>query len=447
MKNIICRFAPSPTGFLHVGNIRVAVLNSLFCQKYNGEFLLRFDDTDEKRTKEEYKKAIIEDFKWLEISYSKLLKQSDNGDKYEIAKDFLIKSGRLYECFESEVEIKMQRNLQIANGQRPIYDRSALNLTNEQKENLKSQGIKPYYRFLINDSEVSWDDEVKGKISFTQRSFSDPVLVRENGIPTYTFCSVVDDIEHKISHIMRGEDHITNTAVQIQIFQALGAEIPKFMHFPLIKHNSGKISKRIGGFDIKQIREEGKIEPMAVMNLLSQLGTSENNIYEGVNDLVKKFDIKNFGKAAVNYDEEMLVSINQKIVANMSFNQVHKKLTEIGFNQEISPLFWKTIQSNILDLTEVKSWYKIIYEEFSHNNNEDDKEFLQQIVEILPEDTASENAWNSWIGEIKKISDRKGKNLFMPIRLALTGRSHGPEMKNILRLINRKEILKRLTSS
>ena len=444
MKNIICRFAPSPTGFLHVGNIRVAVLNFLFCQKYGGEFLLRFDDTDTKRTKAEYKQAIIDDFSWLGISYSKLLKQSDNLDKYEIAKNFLIQSGRLYECFESEIELKMQRNRQIANGQRPIYDRSSLNLTNEQKENLKAQGLKPYYRFLLNDNEVSWEDAIKGKISFAQRSFSDPVLIRENGIPTYTFCSVVDDIEHKISHIMRGEDHITNTAIQIQIFQALGAEIPQFIHFPLIKHNSGKISKRVGGFDIKKIRQEGKIESISVMNLLFQLGTAEHDTYKTIEDLVKNFDLKNFGKSAVNYDEGMLIMINQKIIANMSFDQAQHRLKEIGFKQEISQLFWTTIQPNILDLTEVQHWWKIIYEKFHYNHDNNDKDFLQQITDILPKDISSEDSWQHWVTKIKNISKRKGKNLFMPIRIALTGKTHGPEMKNILRLINRDEVIRRL---
>jgi glutamyl-tRNA synthetase len=444
MKNIICRFAPSPTGFLHVGNIRVAVLNFLFCQKYNGEFILRFDDTDNQRTKEEYKKAIIDDFTWLGIPYSKLLKQSDNLNNYEKAKNILIESGRLYECFESEIELKMQRNRQIANGQRPIYDRSALKLTPEQKENIKSQGIKPYYRFLLDDNEISWEDEVKGKISFHQRSFSDPVLVRENGIPTYTFCSVVDDIKHQTSHIMRGEDHITNTAIQIQIFQELGGNIPKFMHFPLIKHNSGKISKRIGGFDIKKIREEGKVESIAILNLLAQLGTAENIIYNDISDLVKKFDIKNFGKSAVHYDEEMLLTINQKIVAEMTLDQAKIRLKEIGFNKEISQIFWETIRPNISNITEVQNWWEIIYNQLQHNHLEDDKQFLQEIAKILPENTNSQNTWQDWINEIKKISDRKGKNLFMPIRLALTGKCYGPEMKNVIRLIDRSDILKRL---
>ena len=305
--SIICRFAPSPTGFLHVGNIRVAILNFLFCQKFGGKFILRFDDTDNKRVKEEYRQTILDDFKWLGISYDDFFKQSDNLVKYKKAKEQLIANGRLYECFESEEEIKMQRKMQVASGQRPIYNRAALNLTAEQKQNFKNQGRKPYYRFLLEDKTVSWEDELKGKVTFEGRSFSDPVLIRENGVPTYTFCSVVDDIEHNISHIMRGEDHITNTAIQIQIFQALGGNEPKFIHFPLIKHNAGKISKRIGGFDIKSLREEG-FEPLAIINLLSQIGTSENIAYHDISKIIQKFDFKNFGKAAVNYDINDLFS-------------------------------------------------------------------------------------------------------------------------------------------
>ena len=441
--SIICRFAPSPTGFLHVGNIRVAILNFLFCQKFGGKFILRFDDTDNKRVKEEYRQTILDDFKWLGISYDDFFKQSDNLVKYKKAKEQLIANGRLYECFESEEEIKMQRKMQVASGQRPIYNRAALNLTAEQKQNFKNQGRKPYYRFLLEDKTVSWEDELKGKVTFEGRSFSDPVLIRENGVPTYTFCSVVDDIEHNISHIMRGEDHITNTAIQIQIFQALGGNEPKFIHFPLIKHNAGKISKRIGGFDIKSLREEG-FEPLAIINLLSQIGTSENIAYHDISKIIQKFDFKNFGKAAVNYDINDLFSINMKLISNMSFKKAKIRLKEVGFTAEVSELFCDSIKLNISKLNEIQYWYNIFHKSFKYNNHIDDVHFLNKVAECLPKVSNNENSWSEWINNIKKISDRKGKALFMPIRLALTGKSSGPELKNIIRLIDRKEIILRL---
>ncbi|MFT7086588.1 MAG: glutamyl-tRNA synthetase, partial [Rickettsiales bacterium] len=243
----ICRFAPSPTGFLHVGNIRTAIINFLYTKKTGGEFILRLDDTDSVRTKDEYRLGILQDMAWLGLEHSKLVKQSDRLELYETAKNKLIKSGRLYECYESDAELNLQRKSQIASGIPPIYNRAALNFTNEQKENYKKDGIKPYYRFLLEDKIVSWEDKIKGKITYPGRNFSDPVLIRDNDVPTYTFCSVVDDIEMEITDIIRGEDHITNTAVQIQIFEGLEGKIPNFSHLALIKAKDGKISKRVGG--------------------------------------------------------------------------------------------------------------------------------------------------------------------------------------------------------
>jgi len=302
--SIICRFAPSPTGFLHIGNIRAAIINYLFAIKNNGKFLLRFDDTDLKRTKEEYKEVILKDLDWLNIKYSKLISQNDRLDIYNLAKEKLLSQGKLYECFESDEELKFQRKAQIASGLRPIYDRSALNLTKEQKESYKKEGIKPYYRFLINEKDVIWNDEIKGQIKFSGRHFSDPVLIRQDGSPTYTFCSVIDDIEFGITDIIRGEDHITNTAIQIKIFEAFDAKLPNFSHLALIKANEGKISKRVGGFDIKSLREEN-IEPMAIINLLSQICSSHNiKIYQNIKDLAENFNLRKFSKSSTKYNPD-----------------------------------------------------------------------------------------------------------------------------------------------
>jgi len=442
----ICRFAPSPTGFLHVGNIRAAIINYLFVKKHNGKFLLRFDDTDESRVKDEYRDMIIQDFAWLGLEYDNLTKQSDFLDKYEAAKNKLITSGRLYECFETAEELNIQRKSQIRSGMRPIYDRSALNLTSEQKDELRKSGVKSYYRFLLEDKEVSWDDKIRGKISYQGRHFSDPVVIRENGIPTYTFCSVVDDIDFGVTDIIRGEDHITNTAIQIQIFESLGGKIPEFAHLALIKAKDSKISKREGGFDIKTLREEG-FEAMSLINLLAQIGSSKSiNIYKNSEDLVKDFALENFSKSATNYDINELKLINQKLIQSLEFSEVKDRIKNLGIQDEtFATKFWECISPNISFFNECKEWLEIINGNFKHKHNEQDQDFLKEISKILPEDTTQENCWQDWIAGIKKISDRKGKNLFMPIRLALTGKEHGPELKLIINLISREKILERLT--
>lgn len=441
----ICRFAPSPTGFLHVGNIRAAIINYLYAKNCNGKFYLRFDDTDSQRVKEEYALGILEDLKWLDIKFDNLTKQSDFLDKYEEAKNKLIASNRLYECFETQAELSLQRKAQVASGSRPIYDRSALNLTEEQKENLRKSGVKSYYRFLLEEKTVSWEDKIKGKITYEGRHFSDPVVVRENGVPTYTFCSVIDDINFGVTDIIRGEDHITNTAIQIQIFESLGAKIPDFAHLALIVARDGKISKREGGFDIKSLRQEG-YEPMSIINLLAQIGTSKSTeIYKKIEDLALEFDFKIFSKSATNYEISELENINQKLIQTLTFDEVKPRLELLGISDlDFAQKFWQAICPNITFFHEVKDWFKIFQEDLVFANQDEDKEFLKAISEILPQNTKSEDAWNIWLNDIKKISERKGKNLFMPIRTALSGKEHGPEIKYLVNLISREKIIKRL---
>lgn len=446
----ICRFAPSPTGFLHVGNIRAAIINFLYAKKTGGKFLLRLDDTDTQRVQDEYRDMILTDMSWLGLEYDQLIKQSDRLSQYEEAKNKLIKSGRLYECFETPEELNLQRKAQIASGITPIYNRAALKLNEEQKENLRKLGLKPHYRFLLEDKIVSWEDKIKGKITYEGRHFSDPVLVREedengNGVPTYTFCSVVDDIEFGITDIIRGEDHITNTAIQIQIFEALGAKVPDFSHLALVKASEGKISKREGGFDVKSLRNEG-YEAFSIINLLSQIGTSESlKIYHNFNDLITNFDLSKFSKSSTNYDISQLAVINQKLLLNAEFKDMQPRLAEVGL-QEIDEKFFNYLKQNISFLEEMKNWWQICKTNFRHNNKNEDKDFLKTAADLLPEDTSDENCWQLWLEKIKSNSSRKGKELFMPIRLALTGQEHGPELKFLVNLIYREEIIKRLTN-
>lgn len=444
---VLCRFAPSPTGFLHVGNIRAAIINYLFCAKEQGSFMLRFDDTDKSRVKEEYKCAIKEDMKWMGIEYDQFIKQSDRVDRYNAAKDALIESGRIYPCYETDTELKMQRKNQTSSGSRPLYNRHALNLTSEEKVDLESQGRKPYYRFLLEDKKVSWEDNIKGRVEFPGVHFSDPVVFRDNGIPTYTFCSVVDDIECGITDVIRGEDHITNTAIQIQIFEALidagyQAKIPNFAHLALVKASEGKISKRIGGFDIRGLRSAG-IEAMALTNFLAQIGTSKPvEIKKDINDLVTSFSFEIFNKSATNYDLDEVMIVNHKYIQLLDYEDAKDRINEI--NSQIDKKFYEAIKPNLNNLNDLNIWFDICKKPFRNPNKDKDKEFLSQISELLPLDTIAKEAWSQWLSDIKQSSDRKGKSLFMPIREALTGKQSGPELKDLINVIDRKEILARL---
>lgn len=415
--------------------------------------MLRLDDTDATRVREEYREQIFADMKWLGLTYDDCFKQNDRLQRYEEAKNTLIASGRLYECFETTEELNLQRKGQIASGLAPIYNRAALKLTIEQKNVLRAQGLRPHYRFLLEDKKIEWNDKIKGNISYDGLHFSDPVLIREEsklygksgwGIPTYTFCSVVDDIDYKITDIIRGEDHITNTAIQIQIFEALGTKAPNFAHLALVKASEEKISKREGGFDVKTLRGEG-YEATAVINLLAQIGTSESlKIYKNFDELVANFSFEKFSKSATNYDINELKNINQKLLRILDLKDVKMRLKEIGITAEISEKFWQYFRTNIGFLREIKEWVTLCLHEFRFSNKKEDREFLHQAASLLPENTEDENCWDMWLNEIKKNSTRKGKELFMPIRLALTGKEHGPELKFLVNLISREEIIRRL---
>lgn len=435
----ICRFAPSPTGFLHVGNIRAAIINFIFAKKTSGKFLLRLDDTDVERVRDEYREQILHDMDWLGLKHDgEVIKQMNRLARYEEAKNQLIKSGRLYECFETPEELNLQRKSQIVSGMTPIYNRNALKLTAEQKQNLRDQGFKPHYRFLLENKTTAWEDKIKGRIAYEGLHFSDPVLVRDNGMPTYTFCSVVDDIDYKITDIIRGEDHITNTAIQIQIFEALGAKAPDFAHLALVQAALGKISKREGGFDVKTLRAEG-YEAMSVINLLSQIGTSESiKIHKNLDDLIENFSFTKFSKSSTNYDIGELKNINQKFLQIVDFSYISAR-------KKISEKLWEAIKPNINFLSEVDEWIDICGQKFRFANKDQDKEFLQQAASLLPQDTTDENCWNIWLNAIKEKTSRKGKDLFMPIRQALSGKDHGPELKFLVNLISREEILTRLS--
>lgn len=440
--SIICRFAPSPTGLLHVGNARTALINWLLAKKNNGKFILRIDDTDLQRSKEEYVTQIIEDLNWLGLEYAEIFRQSDRMARYEEIKNFLIQKNRLYPCFESQEELEIKRKILLSKGKPPIYDRAALNLSQAEIENLIKEGKRPHYRFKLDDGKIFWNDQIRGNIHFEGKNLSDPILIREDGSMTYMLCSVIDDMDYNITHVVRGEDHITNTAISIQIIEALQAQIPNFAHLSLLKSQDAEISKRDGGFDIKSLRDE-YIEPMTINSLLATIGSSQPiEIYSNLSELVEHFDIKYFGKAPAIYDKEELIRLNHKLISKTPFSLIAKRITEIGI--DINEAFWESVKGNINLISDLEEWAKIYNDDFTYDIPTKDVDFLSEIIQYLPKNNWNQNTWNEWIAEIKKHSSRKGSELFLPIRMALTGKDNGPELGKILVILGPDKVKKRL---
>ena len=446
------RFAPSPTGHLHPGNIRTALVNWLYAKHGGGTFLLRLDDTDKERSKPEYEDAIREDLQWLGLTWDEEARQCDRFDAYATAKQMLIDSGRLYPCYETPEEIEVKRKFQLSRGLPPVYDRSALKLTEQEKQQFKADGRRPHWRFLLNDTPVEWDDEVRGKIHIEARSMSDPVLIREDGVPTYTLSSVVDDLEFGITHILRGEDHVSNTAVQVQVFEALGGKAPGFAHTALIKSKDGELSKRTGGHDIRDLRAKG-IEPMAINAYLARIGTSDPvEAIHTLDELAKSFDISKFGRAPATYDPAELERLNPKILGQTSYEEACRRLLPPGGSGSTSspnaqcPMpsaqFWHAVRHNLTHFNDIHNWWAICEQPLGPII--EDAEYTNIAADLLPEEPWDESTWKTWTTQIKETTGKKGKQLFMPLRLALTAQESGPELKVILPLIGKEKAEKRL---
>lgn len=432
------RFAPSPTGYLHVGNVRTALVNYLFVRKNGGHFLLRIDDTDTERSKAEYEDALKEDLAWLGIVWDDYKKQSDRFAEYEKAKAQLIANGRLYPCYETPEELDIQRKMQASRGLPPIYNRAALKLTDEQKAEYESKGRKPHYRFLLEDKPIIWNDLIRGESKFHATHMSDPVLVREDGVPLYTLSSVVDDGQMDITHVLRGEDHVSNTAVQTQIFEALGYAPPMFGHMALLKTKDGELSKRVGGNDIRALREAGVL-PMAINSLLARIGTSDPvEPFGEMEPLVESFDFGKFGRAPANYEPAELEKLNEKILHTLPFDAVKDQL---GFVDET---FWLSVRANLKTLGEVRGWFNMVHGDVRGELSAEERAFVQEAATLLPPVPWDEATYDAWLAAVKPTTSRKGKELFMPIRKALTGMDHGPELKKLLPLIGRDKCLSRL---
>lgn len=442
-KPILVRFAPSPTGWLHVGNVRTAIANFLFAKSLGGKFMLRIDDTDRARSEAQYEDGLKEDLAWLGLNWDVLEKQSDRFDRYALAKQDLIAKGRLYPCYETAEEIDIKRKMLISRGLPPIYDRGALADTPEKRAEYEAQGRTPHWRFKLDAAPIVWDDMVRGRVEFDGSKLSDPVMFREDGVVLFTFATSVDDGELGITHIIRGEDHVSNTAMQVQIMQAMGHEIPVFGHMALLKMKEGKISKRTGGGDIRSLREGG-IFPLVLMSYLSKIGTSDSiELAESLDALIGNFAISKLGRAMANYDPTELERLNQKMLHQLPFSHVQQMLATRGMGS-IDAAFWEAIKANLTTIDDARDWWAVLHQPINPVVADTDREFLGIAAASLPEGAWGEGSWDVLVNAVKEKTGRKGKELFMPLRLALTAMEHGPEMKTVVALLGRDRASKRL---
>ncbi|VAW18532.1 Glutamyl-tRNA(Gln) synthetase [hydrothermal vent metagenome] len=439
----IVRFAPSPTGLIHLGNARPALYNFLFAKANDATFVLRFDDTDKERSRAEFAEAIEQDLAWLGIVPDLVVRQSDRVALYDAARDRLIAEGRLYPCYETGDELDRRRARARAMGRPPIYDRAALELDNEQRHELEQEGRKPHWRFKLKGEPVHFADLVRGQQTVNNASMSDPVLIRHDGSYLYTLPSVVDDIDLGVTHIIRGEDHISNSGVQIEIFEALGGTPPVFAHHNLLTGTDGKgFSKRDGSLSIKSLREQG-FEPMAVAIMAVLTGTSLPLApCDSLDELAEKLDFGAISHGAARFDPAELEALNARILHQSDFSSLKERLQEFGVTEE---KIWLALRNNISRLPQIADWLPLINGPVTPSIDENDRQFIEQAKQLLPPEPWDENVWKDWTSAIKKETGRKGKPLFMPLRQALTGRSDGPELKTLLPLMGRKECLDRLS--
>ncbi|MXP26988.1 glutamate--tRNA ligase [Altererythrobacter indicus] len=439
--SIVTRFAPSPTGRLHVGNIRTALHNWMLAQKHGGRFLLRIDDTDQERSEERYVEAIRTDLAWLGLSYDGEERQSDRLAHYQAAFETLQAAGRIYPCYESSQELDIKRKIQLGRGMPPIYDRAALSLTEDERAAKEAEGIAPHWRFKLDHEEmITWEDGIRGDQKFDPAQLSDPVIMRADGSWLYMLPSAVDDIEMGVTDILRGEDHVSNTAVQIQMFTALHAAPPRFAHEALLVGREGKLSKRLGSLGCDAMRENG-IEPEAIIAMLARLGTSQP--VEPVLDrkvLIESFDLSTFGRAPAKFDDDDLQRVNTAIVHQMPYDAVSERLPE-GMDAK----GWEAVRPNLGTVSDVAEWWTLVTGPINQPPfDADTKLFLAQAAEAL---TWGDEPWGTLTQALKEQTGRKGKALFLPLRQALTGLDHGPDMKAMLPLIGEATARERLQAA
>jgi glutamyl-tRNA synthetase len=435
------RFAPSPTGRLHAGNIRTALLNWMFARQKEGRLLLRLDDTDAERSTEEFAAGIREDLSWLGLGWADEVRQSERFPIYAAAVKTLKASGRLYPAYETPEELELKRKRQLARGKPPVYDRAALELTDADRAKLEAEGREPHWRFKLETRDVVWNDLVRGEQHVDAASLSDPVLVRADGTYLYTLPSVVDDIDLGITHVIRGEDHVANTAPQIQLFEALGAAPPAFGHHNLLVGAEGQaLSKRDRSISIEGMREEG-LEPLAVASYAATIGTSDPVApHTSLDELVARFDFGKLSRAPARFDVDELRGLNAKLLHMLPFEAVSARLAQMGVGG--GEAFWLAIRGNLGTLADAKIWWQVV--EGPLNPIIADATLCGEAAALLPPEPWDASTWERWADDIKRKTGAKGKTLFQPLRLAITGRAHGPELKVLLPLIGRRRVLARL---
>ncbi|WP_298496119.1 glutamate--tRNA ligase [uncultured Maritimibacter sp.] len=432
------RFAPSPTGYIHVGNLRTALMNYLIARKAGGTFILRLDDTDPERSKQEYADAIQEDLEWLGLTWDRIERQSDRLDRYNEAAQALRDMGRFYEAFETPTELDLKRKKQLNMGKPPVYDRAALALSDEDKARLRAERGDGVWRFKLDQERIVWQDGILGEISIDAASVSDPVLIRADGQFLYTLASVVDDIDFGVTNIVRGSDHVTNTATQIQIIEALGGAVPSFAHHSLLTGPQGEaLSKRLGTLSLRDLRAAG-VEPMALLSLMARLGSSQPVELRGsLDEIIEGFDISTFGSAPTKFDEQDLYPLTAHILAARPYEAVAEDIRALGVPDDLAPAFWTVTRENIQTMGDLEAWWTLCRDGATPMIADEDREMIATAMELLPPPPYSADSWATFTSAVKEATGRKGKGLFMPLRKALTGMDHGPDMAAFMPLLQK----------
>ena len=430
------RFAPSPTGYIHVGNLRTALMNFMIARKAGGSFILRIDDTDPERSKESYVDAIKEDLEWLGLHWDRVERQSERLDRYADAADKLREVGRFYEAFETPTELDLKRKKQLNMGKPPVYDRAALSLSAADQDALRAERGGGVWRFKLNHARIAWNDGILGDISIDAASVSDPVLIRQDGQVLYTIASVVDDTEMGVTDVVRGSDHVTNTATQIQIIEALGGTVPRFAHHSLLTGPQGEaLSKRLGTLALRDLRARG-VEPMAVLSLLARLGSSDPvELGRDMAGLIEGFDIGHFGSAPTKFDVDDLFLMTGRYLQSVALENVRDRIDALGVPADLAAPFWTVIRENIETLHDLKKWWELCQSGADPVIDDEDRAFVTEAMALLPEGPFDTETWGTWTGAVKQATGRKGRALFMPLRKALTGQTQGPDMASLMPLL------------
>ena len=426
------RFAPSPTGHLHVGNLRTALFNYLIARQMDGTFVLRIDDTDPVRSKPKYVDSIKRDLEWLGLYWDRIEFQSNRLEKYAQTAEKLRDIGKLYECFESSLELDLKRKKQLNMGKPPVYDRSSLTLSKKEKDSLRVQS-KGYWRFMLDQSRIDWADGILGETSIDVASVSDPVLIRGDGQVLYTLASICDDTDMGVSYVVRGSDHVTNTATQIQIIQALSGNVPKFAHHSLLVGSKGEgLSKRLGSLALGDMREAG-LQPMALLSHLAKLGSSEPvELMGSLDEIILGFDLTKFGASPTKFDQMDLAPLTMKYLQGLSASDIIADISALGVPPEKAEDFWNIVRMNISTLKDLSAWWDLMEKGAEPKIDDQDREFVLKAVSLLPPGQFDANTWKTWTQNVTEVTGRSGKNLYMPLRQALTGMSHGPDMGHLL---------------